>query len=180
MEPIKSNSYLREPLSTSRMPPNGTWDFTGSHKQSRQYDPAAAPQPRPTYGDHRRPELQGEYELNAKSPNHPESLRIYMIFSAHDFSGQTSTFEIEGSGILDVAEFGPEVWKRGEEVYQARFRIVPGSGTNRYAGMSGSGENLIINFEREDEYVTKNGYMLRVWPVRGAIEFQNIVNGGIF
>ncbi|KAL8904215.1 MAG: hypothetical protein Q9171_007129 [Xanthocarpia ochracea] len=174
----------------SKMPSNGIWEFQGSHKQSRQYDPKAAPQPRPTQGEHSRPELQAEYVLNHKPPGYSESLIIRLIFSAHAspytvtgtatgvYCGQVSKFDMEGTGTVDIEEKGPEVWQRGGEIFRAKFSIVTDSGTERYEGISGSGELCARIFEQEDAYVTHYGYVLREGSVRGYIDFENIINGG--
>ncbi|KAL8755792.1 MAG: hypothetical protein Q9199_003391 [Rusavskia elegans] len=184
------------------MPPNGTWDlFEGTNKESRQYDPTAPPQPRPSHGDHRRPGLYGRYVLYpknlypknayAKAPDGPESLFIDTVFSAHTSPytftgtacnvdcGQVSKFEIEGSGTVRFGEKGPEVWKVGEEEFTATFNIVPGSGTGRYAGIGGSGKLHLCDYERQDEYVTYYGYVLSQGMLMGNVEFENIVNGGV-
>ena len=85
---------------------------------------------------------------------------------------------MEGTGTVDIEEEGPEVWQRGGETFRAKFSIVTGSGTERYAGISGSGELCARTFEQEDAYGTHYGYVMREGRVRGYIDFENIINGG--
>ncbi|KAL8852298.1 MAG: hypothetical protein Q9221_002793 [Calogaya cf. arnoldii] len=158
------------------MPPNGQWDFfEGVHKESRQADPTAEPQPRPNHGSHRLPGLFGHYVLYPKSyypqnahataPDTSELLFIDTEFSAH---ASPYTFT------------GPEVWKMGEELFEAKFNIVPGSGTGKYGGISGSGTLLTGDYERKDAYTTCYGYVLSQGKLQGSVYFENIVNGGEF
>ncbi|KAL8649591.1 MAG: hypothetical protein Q9226_005513 [Calogaya cf. arnoldii] len=188
------------------MPSNGQWDFfEGVHKESRQADPTAEPQPRPNHGSHRLPGLFGHYVLYSKyeyimnahatAPDTSERIFIDTEFSAHaspyTFTGtatnttydsgyQLSKFDIEGTGTVDFRPKGPEVWKMGEELFEAKFNIVPGSGTGKYAGISGSGTLLMGDYERKDAYTTYYGYVLSQGKLQGSMYFENIVNGGEF